>query len=99
VKAAADVLPGMCHLRDAQAYVKATACTTYLASPPCLPTYLPVCLPACAPPPITLHTLHTNRRQQVDKKTVLENLDLVLLVMDEVVDGGCALGSITWSMA
>lgn len=29
-------------------------------------------------------------RQQVDKKTVLENLDLVLLVMDEIVDGGCA---------
>jgi hypothetical protein len=27
-------------------------------------------------------------RQQVDKKTVLENLDLLLLVMDEVVDGG-----------
>jgi hypothetical protein len=27
-------------------------------------------------------------RQQVDKKTVLENLDLVLLVIDEVVDGG-----------
>lgn len=28
------------------------------------------------------------RRQQVDKKTMLENLDLLLLVMDEVVDGG-----------
>jgi hypothetical protein len=28
------------------------------------------------------------RRQQVDKKTVLENLDLLLLVMDEVVDAG-----------
>jgi hypothetical protein len=28
------------------------------------------------------------RRQQVDKKTVLENLDLLLLVMDEIVDGG-----------
>eukprot|EP00775_Hariotina_reticulata_P001921 gene1921-2253_t len=27
-------------------------------------------------------------RQQVDKKTVLENLDLVLLVIDEIVDGG-----------
>jgi hypothetical protein len=27
-------------------------------------------------------------RQQVDKKTVLENLDLLLLVMDEIVDGG-----------
>jgi hypothetical protein len=27
-------------------------------------------------------------RQQVDKKSVLENLDLLLLVMDEVVDGG-----------
>eukprot|EP00878_Enallax_costatus_P037664 GHUV01042569.1.p1 GENE.GHUV01042569.1~~GHUV01042569.1.p1 ORF type:complete len:150 (+),score=36.73 GHUV01042569.1:186-635(+) len=30
-------------------------------------------------------------RQQVDKKTVLENLDLVLLVMDEIVDGGLIL--------
>lgn len=27
-------------------------------------------------------------RQQVDKKTVLENLDLVLLTIDEIVDGG-----------
>ena len=27
-------------------------------------------------------------RQQVEKKTVLENLDLVLLAMDEIVDGG-----------
>ncbi len=25
----------------------------------------------------------------MEKKTVLENLDLVLLVIDEVVDGGC----------
>ncbi|KAF6256050.1 zeta-cop, subunit of COP-I complex [Scenedesmus sp. NREL 46B-D3] len=30
-------------------------------------------------------------RQQVDKKTVLENLDLLLLVMDEIVDGGLIL--------
>jgi hypothetical protein len=28
-------------------------------------------------------------RNAVEKKTVLENLDLVLLVMDETVDGGC----------
>jgi hypothetical protein len=28
------------------------------------------------------------RRSQVDKKTVLENLDLILLTMDEIVDGG-----------
>ena len=27
-------------------------------------------------------------RQQVEKKTALENLDLVLLAMDETVDGG-----------
>ena len=27
-------------------------------------------------------------RQQVEKKTVLENLDLVILAMDEIVDGG-----------
>ena len=27
----------------------------------------------------------------MEKKTVLENLDLVLLAMDETVDGGCAL--------
>jgi hypothetical protein len=27
-------------------------------------------------------------RQQVDKKTVLENLDLVLLAVDEIVDAG-----------
>jgi hypothetical protein len=27
-------------------------------------------------------------RQQVEKKTVLENLDLVLLAIDETVDGG-----------
>lgn len=27
-------------------------------------------------------------RQQVEKKTVLENLDLVLLAIDEIVDGG-----------
>lgn len=26
----------------------------------------------------------------MEKKTVLENLDLVLLTMDEAVDGGCA---------
>eukprot|EP00197_Chlamydomonas_leiostraca_P007747 CAMPEP_0202884658 /NCGR_PEP_ID=MMETSP1391-20130828/41256_1 /ASSEMBLY_ACC=CAM_ASM_000867 /TAXON_ID=1034604 /ORGANISM="Chlamydomonas leiostraca, Strain SAG 11-49" /LENGTH=173 /DNA_ID=CAMNT_0049567879 /DNA_START=121 /DNA_END=642 /DNA_ORIENTATION=- len=30
-------------------------------------------------------------RQQVEKKTVLENLDLVLLAMDEIVDGGVIL--------
>lgn len=29
-------------------------------------------------------------RNAVEKKTVLENLDLVLLAMDEIVDGGCA---------
>lgn len=29
-------------------------------------------------------------RNAVEKKTVLENLDLVLLVMDETVDGGYA---------
>lgn len=29
-------------------------------------------------------------RGGVEKKTVLENLDLVLLAMDETVDGGCA---------
>jgi hypothetical protein len=28
-------------------------------------------------------------RNAVEKKTVLENLDLVLLAMDEIVDGGC----------
>lgn len=27
-------------------------------------------------------------RQQVEKKTVLENLDLALLAMDEIIDGG-----------
>ena len=30
------------------------------------------------------------RRGAVEKKTVLENLDLILLAMDETVDGGCA---------
>jgi len=30
-------------------------------------------------------------RQQVDKKTVLENLDLVLLAIDEIVDAGLIL--------
>eukprot|EP00199_Chlamydomonas_sp_CCMP681_P006377 CAMPEP_0119108756 /NCGR_PEP_ID=MMETSP1180-20130426/15641_1 /TAXON_ID=3052 ORGANISM="Chlamydomonas cf sp, Strain CCMP681" /NCGR_SAMPLE_ID=MMETSP1180 /ASSEMBLY_ACC=CAM_ASM_000741 /LENGTH=185 /DNA_ID=CAMNT_0007094409 /DNA_START=144 /DNA_END=701 /DNA_ORIENTATION=- len=30
-------------------------------------------------------------RQQVEKKTVLENLDLALLAMDEIVDGGVIL--------
>lgn len=29
-------------------------------------------------------------RGAVEKKTVLENLDLVLLAMDETVDKGCA---------
>lgn len=29
-------------------------------------------------------------RGAVEKKTVLENLDLVLLAIDEIVDGGCA---------
>ena len=29
-------------------------------------------------------------RGAVEKKTVLENLDLILLAMDETVDGGCA---------
>lgn len=28
------------------------------------------------------------RRGAVEKKTVLENLDLVLLAMDEIIDGG-----------
>jgi hypothetical protein len=32
--------------------------------------------------------LDWNRRNAVEKKTVLENLDLVLLSMDEIVDGG-----------
>ena len=27
-------------------------------------------------------------RNSVDKKTVLENLDLVLIAMDEIIDGG-----------
>ena len=27
----------------------------------------------------------------MEKKTVLENLDLILLAMDETVDGGCVL--------
>jgi len=27
-------------------------------------------------------------RQQVEKRTVLENLDQVMLAMDEIVDGG-----------
>ncbi|MEW5299355.1 MAG: hypothetical protein WDW38_004620 [Sanguina aurantia] len=30
-------------------------------------------------------------RQQVEKKTVLENLDLVLLAIDEIIDGGIIL--------
>ena len=30
----------------------------------------------------------------MEKKTVLENLDLVLLTMDETVDGGCVMGHI-----
>lgn len=32
-------------------------------------------------------------RQQVEKKTVLENLDQVMLAMDEIVDGGCVFVS------
>ena len=32
----------------------------------------------------------------MEKKTVLENLDLVLLVMDETVDGGWAALSPSW---
>jgi hypothetical protein len=30
-------------------------------------------------------------RQQVEKKTALENLDLVLLAMDEIIDQGCVV--------
>jgi hypothetical protein len=41
---------------------------------------LPPLAPLVAPLPA--------RRQQVDKKTVLENLDLVLLAVDEIVDRG-----------
>lgn len=37
-------------------------------------------------PFLSLPMLHL--RQQVEKKTVLENLDLVLLAIDEIVDGG-----------
>lgn len=37
---------------------------------------------AMPPPP-------PRRSNAVEKKTVLENLDLVLLAMDEIVDGGC----------
>ena len=29
-----------------------------------------------------------HHRQQVEKRTVLENLDQVMLAMDEIVDGG-----------
>ncbi|GAX84341.1 hypothetical protein CEUSTIGMA_g11763.t1 [Chlamydomonas eustigma] len=36
-------------------------------------------------------SISTLLRQQVEKKTVLENLDLVLLAMDEIVDGGIIL--------
>lgn len=35
------------------------------------------------------------RRGAVEKKTVLENLDLVLLAMDETVDKGCATAAAT----
>lgn len=31
----------------------------------------------------------------MEKKTVLENLDLVLLAMDETVDGGCAFSTLS----
>ena len=37
-----------------------------------------------------LDMLHdTTSRNAVEKKTVLENLDLILLAMDEIVEGGC----------
>ncbi len=39
---------------------------------------------SCAKPALDL-CIH---RQQVEKKTVLENLDLVLLAIDEICDGG-----------
>lgn len=35
-------------------------------------------------------------RNAVEKKTVLENLDLILLAMDEIVEGGC-VASISFS--
>ena len=45
--------------------------------------HVPRTPPHLPPPPLPA------RRNAVEKKTVLENLDLVLLAMDEIVDGGC----------
>lgn len=36
---------------------------------------------------VRIHAHRTN----VDKKNVLENLDLVFMTIDELVDGGCGL--------
>lgn len=48
-----------------------------------LPTLLKTCFTTCPPPP-------QRTRTNVDKKNVLENLDLVFMTIDELVDGGCA---------
>lgn len=45
----------------------------------------------CSCPRPALHIrpfLPTTHRHQVEKKTVLENLDQVMLVIDEIIDGG-----------
>ena len=45
-----------------------------------------------SPPPLSLPPkTKTKNRGSVDKKTVLENLDLALLAIDEVVDRGLIL--------
>ncbi len=34
-------------------------------------------------------TRHLRARSQVDKRSALENLDLLFMTLDELVDGGC----------
>ena len=54
----------------------------------------------CLSPAIALDSRCISfRRGAVEKKTVLENLDLVLLAMDETVDGGCASADLTLSFS
>lgn len=40
--------------------------------------------------------VHLLLRNQVEKRVVLENLDLVLLCLDETVHDGCARVSLVW---
>lgn len=53
--------------------------------------YASLPLPSTTPLPPPLRMMLTQRRQSVDKRTIIENYDLVSLAIDEIVDDGIIL--------